>query len=195
MGTSKANILIDETHRARLADFGLLTIISGTTKLATPSSSFTHGGTYRWMSPELFAPDKFGLADSRRTEHSDCYAFGMVILEVLTGQVPFSGYNDMTVVTKVVDGERPERPQGPERVWFTDDLWEMLGQCWLPQPEVRPTIEAVLERLERGSTAWQPLPPSAGDDVRTDSNDESTFTVSYCPGMFFQFALRLRSHP
>ena len=154
MGTSKANILIDETHRARLADFGLLTIISGTTKLATPSSSFTHGGTYRWMSPELFAPDKFGLADSRRTEHSDCYAFGMVIYEVLSGELPFSSYVDYTVIAKVLDGERPERPQGLEGMWFTDDIWSVLEHCWEPVPGNRLSVPQVLQSLKR----W--MPPS-----------------------------------
>ena len=154
MGTSKANILIDETHHARLADFGLLTIISETTKLAAPSTSFTHGGTYRWMSPELFAPDKFGLGHSRRTEHSDCYAFGMVIYEVLSGALPFSSYVDYIAIAKVLEGERPERPQGLEGMWFTDDIWSVLEHCWKPVPGNRPSVPEVLRSLKR----W--VPPS-----------------------------------
>ena len=152
IGTSKANILIDETHHARLADFGLLTIISGTTKLAAPSSSFTHGGTYRWMSPELFAPEKFGLVHSRRTERSDCYAFGMVIYEVLSGELPFFSDVDILVIAKVLEGERPERPQGLEGMWFTDDIWSVLEHCWEPVPGKRPSVPQVLEFLKR----WTP---------------------------------------
>ena len=67
----KANILIDETHRARLADFGLLTIISESTNLFVSSSSFTQGGTHRWMSPEFFLPQGFGIKDGRPTKQSD----------------------------------------------------------------------------------------------------------------------------
>ena len=141
------------------------------------------------MSPELFDPGRFGSEDGRPTKQSDCYALGMVILEVLTGRVPFPGYNGVIVMRKVIDGERPERPQGPEATWFTDDLWEMLDQCWSSQPKVRPTVEAVLERLDRGSTAWQPLPPSPNDDVQTDSDDESVFTANHHPGMFLNFVL------
>ena len=47
--------------------------------------SFTAGGTYRWMSPELMDPELFETSQSdggRPTTKSDCYAFGMVIYEV-----------------------------------------------------------------------------------------------------------------
>ena len=74
----------------------------------------------------------------------------MVILEVLSGQVPFARDNEVTVIRKVLNGERPERP---EEVWFTDDLWGTLKQCWSPRPETRPTVEAILECLDRVSLA------------------------------------------
>ena len=127
------------------------------------------------MGPELLDPKLFGFKDSRSTKESDCYAFGMVILEVLTGQAPFPAYNCFVVVRSIVAGERPERPQGAEAAWFTDDLWETLKQCRSPQPNVRPTVEAILEYLERGSVAWQPLPPSADDGVQMDNDDESDY--------------------
>jgi len=131
------------------------------------------------MSPELLDPDRFGLEDGRPTKHSDCYALGMVILEVLSGKPPFPNYNGFIIVRKVVEGERPGRPQGREEVWFTDDLWEVLGQCWSPQPERRPTIDTVLQCLESGSRAWQPLPSDSDDYAWSDSDDQSDFTLSH----------------
>ena len=74
------------------------------------------GGAFRWMSPELFDPEKFGLKDSRRTKRSDCYALGMVIYEVLSRRVPFHQHADFAVVVRVGKGERPGRPQGGEGV-------------------------------------------------------------------------------
>ena len=56
------------------------------------------------MGPEL-------LEDNRPTKESDRYALGMVILEVLSGQVPFVGDSDFAVVRKVIDGDRPKRPE------------------------------------------------------------------------------------
>ena len=185
----KANILIDQDAHARLADFGLLTIVSDYTH-PTTSSSLTNAGTVRWMSPELFDPDRFGFQNSRRTKQSDCYALGMVILEVLSGQTPFPSCVDMVVTRKVTEGERPGRPQGAKGVWFPDDLWGMLEHCWSPQPGDRPDLEAVLGCLERVSTVWQPLPVDADDDDQSDSDNESLFTVSYP----YTFLFHLKSH-
>ena len=44
------------------------------------------------MSPELIAPVEFGLTNSRPTTASDCYAFGMVVYETISGHVPFMLY-------------------------------------------------------------------------------------------------------
>ena len=77
------------------------------------------------MSPELLHPQLFGFEDSRPTKESDCYALGMVIVEVLTGQAPFARDNGVAVMRKVLDGERSERPK---EVWFTDDLHQQHGK-------------------------------------------------------------------
>ena len=97
------------------------------------------------MGPELFDPE---IRDHRRTKYSDCYALGMVIYEVLSGRVPFYQYMDLHIVGKVSRGDRPDRLQRAEGVWFTDDVWEVLECSWTPQPENRPNIEDVLQCLE-----------------------------------------------
>jgi len=173
----KLNILIDQHGHARLADFGLLTIVSDHTTFTTSSSS-ANAGTIRWMSPELLDPERFGFEKCRRTKESDCYALGMVILEVLSGQVPFSRVGPLIVMRKVIDGDRPGRPRGAEGPWFTDDLWEMLELCWSPLPRSRPAVEVVFGCLKRVSPTWRPLPPSVNGDAETDSNDDFSFTVS-----------------
>ena len=140
---TKANILIDQTGHARLADFGLLTIISDPTNLLS-SSSYAQGGTARWMSPELIDPKRFEFETSRRTKCSDCYALGMVIYETISGRLPFHQHMGLTVFVRVLAGERPLR--GAE---FTGDLWNMLERCWEPRPGDRLSIEVVLQCLER----------------------------------------------
>ena len=188
----KANILIDGDGHARLADFGLLTIVSDSANSTTTSSS-NSAGTTRWMSPELFDPERFGLKDNRRTKESDCYALAMVILEVLTSQVPFPRHDGFIVMRKVVDGERPERPQGPGAAWFTDDLWRTLEQCWSSDPKLRPAVEAVLECLEWSSMAWRPLPPSADDDFQLDDDCDSFSIMSRLSRTSLHLYLNLRS--
>ena len=160
----KANILVDQNGRARLADFGLLTIVSDPTYF-TASSSASTGGTVRWMSPELLEPEQFGLDHGCPTRESDCYALGMVIYEVLSGQVPFASSKEHIVTQKVLRGERPGRPGGEIGAWFKDELWNLLGLCWEAQAQNRPDIEDVLERLERASGTWKPLPPIENHSV------------------------------
>ena len=141
----EANILIDNDGNARLADFGLLTIVPDSTR-ATTTTLPGGSGTLRWMSPELIDPVRSGAKNGRPTKESDCYALGMVVLEVLTGKAPFQRCGNLAVMRMIVDGEHPSRPKGPEAAWFTDGLWGMLEQCWLHKPKQRPTIESVLDR-------------------------------------------------
>jgi len=168
-----ANILIDQDGHARLADFGLLTIVLDLTNL-TVSGSSAEGGMIRWTSPELLDPDRFGLKDNKPTRESDCYALGMVIYEVLSGKFPFAPLKDFIVMWKVIEGERPEIPEGVERAWFTGNLWQMLERCWESEPKSRPSIAAVQGHLEQASRAWNPPAPPADEDVEMDGDDDLT---------------------
>jgi len=153
------------------------------------SSSCTIGGTIRWMSPELLYPDQSGLGDSRPTKQSDCYALGMVIYEVLSGKVPFAPFNRYIVMRKVMEGERPERPEGTEGVWFTDDLWRMLNRCWAAKPKRRPHIAVVLRCLGRVSRALDSEAPSqqVGENVGMD--EDGWDIASDSSGSFSRFGL------
>lgn len=91
------------------------------------------------MSPELLNGDHSGP-----TKYSDCYALGMVILEVLSGKAPFAGCKGTVVMLRVLNGKLPQRPEGE---WFTDGLWATLELCWSPESEERPAIEDVLQCL------------------------------------------------
>ena len=108
------------------------------------------------MSPELLDPDQFGPKDGRPTKESDRYALGMVIYEVLSGKVPFAPYKDYVVMRKVIEGERPERPEGEEGARFTDNLWQTLQRCWAQEAKGRPGIEIILECLEPVPTNREP---------------------------------------
>jgi serine/threonine protein kinase len=176
----KANILVDATGRACLADFGQLKLSSDPAD-ATSSNSFREGGTFRWMGPELFNPKKFNLKDGRPTTSSDCYALGMVVYEVLSGQVPFHRHGSLAVIAKVSGGERPKRPRGAKGRWFEDDIWNLLQNCWTPTPGDRPRIEDVLHLLEGVSRSWTPsqtiadpqTATSSTSDLETSSEDSS----------------------
>jgi hypothetical protein len=108
------------------------------------------------MGPELFDPE---IQNSNPTKPSDCYALGMVIYEILSGRVPFSQFANLVVPGIIFSGKRPGRPEGPEGVWFTDDVWAVLERCWAHQPNDRPGVEDVLRCLEEASRVWTPRSP------------------------------------
>ena len=182
--TTQANILVDQTRHARLADFGLLTILSD----SVTSNSYTQGGTTRWMSPELFHPE---TNDHHRTKYSDCYALGMVIYEVLSRRIPFYEYQTPSIFWKVTHGDRPGRPEGAEGLWFTDDVWEMLGRCWAHKSEDRPSIGDILQCLERISSSWIPPSPlllgvpSSVELAAGESPDQTTTASTGASRMYF----------
>ena len=95
------------------------------------------------MSPELIAPQEFGLRVSRPTRSSDCYSLAMVVYETISGSPPFHEDKDLAVFVKVLKGERPTRGMD-----FTNRLWKVLEQCWMARPDDRPSIEDVLQCLE-----------------------------------------------
>ena len=164
--------MIDQTGHARLADFGLLTIISDPANLLS-SSSYIQGGTIRWMGPELIAPQDPELKNSRPTKSSDCYSLGMVVYETIGGNIPFHKHTDPMVFVKVLRGERPSRGAR-----FTESLWRMLKQCWASQPNNRPSVEDVLRCLETCSILPGPLSPGVDEGTENDSDSEHTFSRS-----------------
>jgi len=73
----------DTPPQACLADFGFTTMVLEPQN-AMSSSLTMQGGTMAFMAPEIIAPSKFGLKDSVPTQEGDIYAFGSVILQVIT---------------------------------------------------------------------------------------------------------------
>jgi len=136
----------------------------------TPTA--TGSSKAQWTSPELLAPQKFGLKESHPTKKSDCYALGMTIYEVLIGRTPFSEYSALSVTWKILEGERPTRPQGAEGAWFTDAIWGTLEDCWKPQPSDRISVDAVLLSLKRSISSLKPSPDVGGFGGGATSTDE-----------------------
>jgi len=138
------------------------------------------------MSPELLVPGKFGLEESHPTKASDCYALGMVIYEVLSGQTPFDQYSFLAVVWKVLEGERPERPQGAQGALFTDSIWGILEVCWKPQPGDRISAKDVLLGLEGKPYPLRPSSESGGVEMDADDgsdapSDDSQYVLRSAP--------------
>jgi len=85
-----SNVLLDADGRAYLADFGIARTATDVTQLTTAGNVL---GTVDYVAPELFEPNR--KADVR----SDLYSLGVLLFEMVTGQLPFSAENQIAVVT------------------------------------------------------------------------------------------------
>ncbi|KAJ6601110.1 kinase-like domain-containing protein [Mycena vulgaris] len=140
-----ANILVDDSWHACLADFGL-TVFNDATSAHTPSRH----GSARWMAPELFVPEEFGMP-FQRTKATDAYAFACVCFEIYAGHDPFFEVPvDPAVMLRVIQGLRPARPtsdpQG-DSIDMPDSTWALVQRCWTHEPGNRPTMIDVLADL------------------------------------------------
>ncbi|KZO99037.1 kinase-like protein [Calocera viscosa TUFC12733] len=153
------NVLVDGSHRAVLADFGLAGTV-GRPDIPDADSKELHSitlGNDRWKAPELILPEQYDLtAWSCFTPAVDIYAFGMVIYELYTGQPPFSDVRGYNLLSSIINGLRPVRP-GSELLagGVSDTMWTIAEDCWKGDLKQRPTamklVERVAELVEGGS--------------------------------------------
>ena len=67
--------------------------------------------------------------------------------KAFTGKRPFRGFTTPDIISKIMDGERPARPQEGQELGLTDSVWEMTVRCWHQDPAQRPTMTEVVELL------------------------------------------------
>jgi len=91
------NILIDEDDTPKLADFGVAKLSEGTRM----TRSGTQVGTPYYMSPEAW--------EGRALDaQADIWSLGVILFEMLAGQVPFGGDTGAAVMNKVLTTPLPD---------------------------------------------------------------------------------------
>ena len=105
------------------------------------SKTTSSGDVVRYSAPELIENN-----NASATMCSDTYSFGMLVLECITEEVPFSNLpRDATVIhARISKRQCPPRPDGQDQKnGVSDDLWDLMTRCWSDKPDDRPTMEQV----------------------------------------------------
>ncbi|CUA75691.1 WD repeat-containing protein 5 homolog [Dictyostelium discoideum] [Rhizoctonia solani] len=138
-----ANVLVSSDGIARLSDFDF-SIMSEVTSVVFSESSNSRTGSLRWAAPELLLAEV-----PKRTTQSDIYALGMTMLEILTGEVPYSECrHDYTIIKKAEKGTLPNRPLDR----LKDDnkgnmMWRLLRHCWRRDASKRPPPGQIIDAI------------------------------------------------
>jgi serine/threonine-protein kinase len=145
-----ANVLLTRDGRPLLADFGIARALDASMHLTRTGASI---GTPEYMAPEQAEGQP---ADGR----TDIYALGIVLYEMLTGQVPFSTPTPMATLYKQVHDPPPPLRQINTAVppWLEMVVDKALAKR--PQDRYRQASElAQALRQHRVPSATRPIPP------------------------------------
>lgn len=145
-----ANVMVTPEERVVLLDFGLS---SGTVWESTQMA----GGTAQFMAPEQAAGAPVNPA-------ADWYAFGVVMYEILTGILPFSGTASHVLWVKQHHEAEPVLSINPGA---PPDLAALCDALVRAAPAERPTGERVLRQLAPDRASEERLSGSAPGSERT----------------------------
>ncbi len=122
------NILFDSNMHAKICDFGLS---------RNEETTMTQGmGTPQYMAPELFQTDHY--------DHKiDVFAYGQMIIEVLSGEPLFSCCQSFSVLNKMMNFNLPPIPDCIE-----DPIRSMIEKCRAFDPRERPEFSEIEMLLE-----------------------------------------------
>lgn len=141
-----SNILLTESKRAKVADFGFA-------RLGETGGVVTEvKGTVGYLDPEY-------MKTRQLTHKSDVYSFGILLLEILTGRRPVELHNpDDERVTvrwafkkynegKVAEMIDPHMKEEQIDVDILEEIFDLAIQCAAPTRADRPDMETVGKRL------------------------------------------------
>jgi hypothetical protein len=141
-----SNVLVTAEGRVVVLDFGLVAerpaAAASDPSLRSSFENFVVVGTPAYMAPEQATAERI-------TPAADWYSVGVMLYQILTGQLPFSGST-----FEVLEAKRDSSPRAPTDLNrdAPKDLAVLAMKLLNPDPARRPSGEAVLRCVNRTTT-------------------------------------------
>jgi len=120
------NIMVDAEDRIKLIDFGIAANV-GSRRITFAKLSQTMG------TPDYISPEQ--VRGKRGDARSDLYALGVMLYEMLTGKVPFTGPNAFVIMNdRLLNNPVPPREIDPQ---ITPQLQEIIYRALEREPKNR----------------------------------------------------------
>jgi serine/threonine protein kinase len=141
----------------KLLDFGIMRVLDRVTKGETAGRFL---GTLRYAAPEQLRGDAIG-------PHTDLYAAGLVLYEMLAGRGPFDEETDVHEIGKAHIGRPAPRLSTVSRVPVPPDLEALIASALEKEPAARPRDATAFSKALRALAHAQN--PHHGHGVNTTS--------------------------
>ncbi|KAG8452666.1 hypothetical protein GDO86_004453 [Hymenochirus boettgeri] len=128
------NMLITYDDLVKISDFGT------SKELSDKSTKMSFAGTVAWMAPEV-------IRNEPVSEKVDIWSFGVVLWELLTGEIPYKDVDSSAIIWGV--GSNSLHLPVPSSC--PDGFKLLLRQCWNSKPRNRPSFRQILLHLDIAS--------------------------------------------
>ena len=91
-------------------------------------------GTVTFMPPEA-------LTSGSLKPSSDVYSYGILLMQLWSGQLPYQGHNFAQIIFEASQGRTPPNLEAP------DVIKDLIRECTSPIAVNRPTMREVIDRL------------------------------------------------
>ena len=69
------------------------------------------------------------------------------LTQIFMGKLVWEELDENEVRSKILDGDRPRRPEGEKKRTLTTELWRMFAKCWVKEPGGRISVPGALDVL------------------------------------------------
>ncbi|GAX81452.1 hypothetical protein CEUSTIGMA_g8881.t1 [Chlamydomonas eustigma] len=136
------NIFVGLDGHVKIGDFGFARLLGEGRECTDVSNRTTNP---RWLAPEV-------LIAGISSRASDVFSFSIIMWEMLTLQIPYTGYFSLQVTYHhTLDSFRPDIPPDSELPVSLkvnlDPFKALMCECWHQDPDMRPSFSEVAARL------------------------------------------------